>query len=30
MHALTREFYSRFYHVTPSDADIDRVLEGRG
>lgn len=28
--ALTREFYSRFYHVTPSDADIDRVLEGRG
>jgi iron complex transport system substrate-binding protein len=28
--ALTRDFYSRFYHVTPSDADIDRVLEGRG
>jgi iron complex transport system substrate-binding protein len=27
---LTRDFYSRFYHVTPSDADIDRVLEGRG
>jgi len=30
LHALTREFYSRFYHVTPSNADIDRVLEGRG
>ncbi|WP_024509109.1 iron ABC transporter substrate-binding protein [Bradyrhizobium sp. ARR65] len=28
--ALTRDFYSRFYHVSPSDADIDRVLEGRG
>ena len=27
---LTRGFYSRFYHVTPSDADIDRVLEGQG
>jgi iron complex transport system substrate-binding protein len=27
---LTRDFYSRFYHVTPSDADIDRVLEGSG
>ena len=27
---LTRDFYSRFYHVTPSDFDIDRVLEGRG
>lgn len=26
---LTRDFYSRFYHVTPSDFDIDRVLEGR-
>jgi len=28
--ALTREFYSLFYHVTPSDAAIDRVLEGSG
>jgi iron complex transport system substrate-binding protein len=28
--ALTRDFYSRFYHVTPSDADIGRVLEGSG
>jgi len=26
----TRDFYLRFYHVTPSEADIDRVLEGRG
>src|SRR4029077_13676817 len=30
MRALTRDFYTRFYHVTPSDADIDRVLDGRG
>ena len=28
--AVARDFYSRFYHVRPSDADIDRVLEGRG
>jgi iron complex transport system substrate-binding protein len=28
--ALARDFYSRFYHITPSDADMDRVLEGRG
>ncbi len=27
--ALTRDFFARFYHVTPSDAEIDRVLEGR-
>lgn len=27
---LTRDFYRRFYHVTPSDAQIARVLEGRG
>jgi iron complex transport system substrate-binding protein len=27
---LTRDFYTRFYHVTPSDEDIDRVLDGRG
>jgi iron complex transport system substrate-binding protein len=26
---LTRDFYTRFYHVTPSDADLDRVLAGR-
>jgi iron complex transport system substrate-binding protein len=30
MRELTRDFYTRFYHVTPSDADIDRVLDGRG
>jgi iron complex transport system substrate-binding protein len=29
MRELTRDFYSKFYHVTPSDADIDRVLAGR-
>jgi iron complex transport system substrate-binding protein len=29
MKALTRDFYTRFYHVTPSDADIARVLAGR-
>jgi iron complex transport system substrate-binding protein len=27
---LARDFYSRFYHVTPSNEDIERVLEGRG
>ena len=27
--ALTRDFYKRFYHVTPSDADLERVLAGR-
>lgn len=26
---LTRDFYRRFYHVTPNDAQIDRVLAGR-
>jgi iron complex transport system substrate-binding protein len=29
MRAITRDFYARFYHVTPSDAQIARVLEGR-
>src|SRR5262245_12352451 len=29
LRALTREFYARFYHVTPSDVQIDRVLAGR-
>jgi iron complex transport system substrate-binding protein len=29
LRALTRDFYARFYHVTPSDAQIDRVLAGR-
>ncbi|WP_296574732.1 iron ABC transporter substrate-binding protein [Phreatobacter sp.] len=27
--SLTRDFYTLFYHVTPSDAQIDRVLAGR-
>lgn len=26
---LTRDFYSRFYHVTPSSAQIDHILAGR-
>ena len=30
LRGLTRDLYWRFYHVTPSDAQIDRVLEGRG
>ena len=25
-----REFYQRFYHMTPSDAQIDNVLGGQG
>jgi iron complex transport system substrate-binding protein len=29
LRALTRDFYSRFYHVAPSDAQIERVLAGR-
>ena len=29
IHALTRDFYTRFYHVTPSDAQIEHVLAGR-
>src|SRR4029079_3777916 len=27
--ALTRDFYTRFYHVTPTDAQIAHVLAGR-
>jgi iron complex transport system substrate-binding protein len=30
LHALTRDFYGQFYHVTPTDAQIERVLAGRG
>jgi iron complex transport system substrate-binding protein len=26
---LTRDFYAKFYHVTPSNAQIDHVLAGR-
>jgi iron complex transport system substrate-binding protein len=27
---ITRDFYRRFYHVTPTDAQIESVLAGRG
>ena len=27
---LTRDFYTKFYHVTPTAAQIDHVLAGRG
>jgi iron complex transport system substrate-binding protein len=27
---LTREFYQRFYHMTPGDAQIENVLSGQG
>jgi iron complex transport system substrate-binding protein len=29
LRALTRDFYRRFYHVAPYEAQIDRVLAGR-
>jgi iron complex transport system substrate-binding protein len=29
LRALTRDFYTRFYHVTPADTQIDHVLAGR-
>jgi len=29
MRELTRNFYTKFYHVTPNDAQIARVLAGR-
>ena len=29
MRALTRDFYTMFYHHTPSDTQIDHVLAGR-
>ena len=29
LRALAQDFYSRFYHVTPSSAQIDHVLAGR-
>ncbi|MFN8721327.1 MAG: iron ABC transporter substrate-binding protein [Rhodospirillales bacterium] len=28
LRAMTRAFYARFYHVTPSDAALDRLLSG--
>jgi iron complex transport system substrate-binding protein len=29
LRTLTRDFHGMFYHVTPSDEQIDRVLAGR-
>jgi len=29
LRARAQEFYARFYHVTPSEAQIERVLAGR-
>ncbi|MBR1121634.1 iron ABC transporter substrate-binding protein [Bradyrhizobium lablabi] len=29
LHTLTQDFYTRFYHVTPTPAQIDHVLAGR-
>ena len=29
LRTLTRDFYARYYHVTPDTAQIDRVLAGR-
>jgi len=28
LHPITRDFYQRFYHFNPTDAQIDRVLAG--
>lgn len=30
LRALAREFYQAFYHVSPNDVQIERVLAGRG
>src|SRR5262249_3034980 len=30
LRALTRDFYTRFYHRTPTDAQLEHVLAGRG
>lgn len=30
LRAITREFYQRFYHVALGDAQVERVLAGRG
>ena len=27
---ITRDFYQRFYHMTPTDAQVDALLSGRG
>ncbi len=29
MHKLTRDFFARYYHVTPTDAQIERVLAAK-
>jgi iron complex transport system substrate-binding protein len=29
LRVLARDFYARFYHVTPTDAQIEQVLAGR-
>jgi len=29
MRELTRDFYEKFYHIKPTDAQIDHVLAGR-
>jgi iron complex transport system substrate-binding protein len=29
LHKLTRDFYTKFYHVTPTTEQIDHVLAGR-
>ena len=26
--ALARDFHTRFYHVTPSEAQLDAILQG--
>jgi iron complex transport system substrate-binding protein len=30
LRTLTRDFYTKFYHRTPTDAAVDQVLAGRG
>jgi len=30
LRTLTRDFYTRFYHRTPTEAQIEHVLAGRG
>jgi iron complex transport system substrate-binding protein len=29
LNPITRDFYQRFYHMTPTDAQIEAVLAGR-
>jgi iron complex transport system substrate-binding protein len=30
LRTLARDFYTQFYHVTPTDPQLDKVLAGRG